>query len=327
MYSKNGHLPRVRALTTGFFLCFWGAIFRYVLSAQGTPGARFRAAISACKDFSTPLGSSGNSSSVPPPIAGILLQVDHVFVLSFKSCRLQLPTSFSGKATCVVGEKLDACAPREFIKGAHTHAMKVSFTHAAVLQLAYDRRARHVAILEDDVVLRRGNYSRQIVDDFTNLINSYSWSFIRFGFRPYFLEESSRGHCSSKCYCIIRKHISETFCELTHAGCDMRSSDFYVIRAQFYMPFQSLIIDLKQKNSKRIVDMQPMRSFKNQWLILPQVSIQSQLDIPSDFQIGLGALYVKKCVHPRPLPSAVTAQFSTAWGGHASHSSLQNRKS
>jgi hypothetical protein len=54
--------------------------------------------------------------------------------------------------------------------------------------------------------------------------------------------------------------------------------------------------------------MRPMRQFAKQWLLLPQISIQTKLDIPVDYQIGLGALYVKKCVHPRPLAEVVTRQ-------------------
>jgi len=69
-------------------------------------------------------------------------------------------------------------------------------------------------------------------------------------------------------------------------------------------------LDLKQANSKRIIDTGPMRSLANQWLILPQASIQAKLDIPMDYQIGLGALYVKKCVMPRPVPRIVSQQFA-----------------
>ena len=81
----------------------------------------------------------------------------------------------------------------------------------------------------------------------------------------------------------------------------MRSSDFYVISESAYEPLRLKILDLKQANSKRIVDTRPMRHLAKQWLLLPQISIQTKLDVPVDYQIGLGALYVKKCVHPRPL--------------------------
>ena len=89
----------------------------------------------------------------------------------------------------------------------------------------------------------------------------------------------------------------------------MRSSDFYIIHKKSYAPLLSKILDLKQANSKRIIDTAPMRSLANQWLILPQASIQTKLDIPVDYQIGLGALYVKKCVMPRPVSKMASQQF------------------
>ena len=272
---------------------------------------RFRESIRACKGFTSLLTSDEDNSSmpIPSPILDSLVQVDHTFVLSFDSCQLRLPLSFSGKATCVIGLSLDHCTPKVFVRGPYTHAMKVSFTHAAILQLAHDAGYKHVAIIEDDVFVRRDGFSRNMAHDFGILLRSGSWSLIRFGFRPYFLEESSREHCPSKCRCTIQKHVGEEFCELTSSGCDIRSSDFYVIHAGFYLSLLSRIIDLKQANSKRIIDTRPMRHIAQQWLVIPQVSMQTQLDIPMDFQLGLGALYVKKCVHPRPLPATVARQF------------------
>jgi len=41
----------------------------------------------------------------------------------------------------------------------------------------------------------------------------------------------------------------------------------------------------------------------------PRASIQTKLDIPIDYQIGLGALYVKKCVMPRPVSKIASQQF------------------
>ena len=239
----------------------------------------------------------------------MLLEIDHVFVLSFDSCETKLPQSFSGRATCVVGRKLDVCAPRAYIRGLYTHAMKVSFMHAAVLHLAQKSRYEHIAVLEDDVIIRYDALSANVVREFRALLKSNMWSIVRFGFRPYFLEESSREHCPLNCRCEIKKHVSEQFCELSRAGCDIRSSDFYVIREQYYEPLRLQILDRTQANSKRIVDTRPMKQFAKQWLLLPQISIQTKLDIPVDYQVGLGALYAKKCVYPRPLPELVTQQL------------------
>ena len=274
------------------------------------PSSRaFRNAISECEKFTQPLELEANRKYFPETLSQMLLEVDHIFVLSFDLCETKLPRSFAGRATCVVGRKLDVCAPRAYIRGPYTHAMKVSFMHAAVLHLAQKSRYEHIAVLEDDVIIRHDALSANLVREFRALLKSNAWSIVRFGFRPYFLEESSREHCPLKCRCAIKKNVSEQFCQLSRAGCDIRSSDFYVIREQYYEPLRLKILDRTQPNSKRIIDTRPMRQFAKQWLLLPQISIQRKLDIPVDYQIGLGALYAKKCVYPRPLPELVTQQL------------------
>ena len=138
--------------------------------------------------------------------------------------------------------------------------------------------------------LRRGNRGRRrsssrrllehLVPDFGNVHDSPTWSMIRFGFRSYFLEKTSREPCLTECRCYIKHDTAREFCKLSKPGCDMRSSDFYVIHKTSYAPLLSKLLDLKQANSKRIIDTAPMRSLANQWLILPQASIQTKLDIP-----------------------------------------------
>lgn len=269
----------------------------------------FREAIDECEIFTRP-AKMGEPGKLPVThLSDMLLKVDHVFVIGTDSCRMRFPRTFFGRATCVIGRQLDKCAPASFIRGAYPHAMKVSFAHATVLYLAEKALYKHIAVLEDDVVIRQDVFSETLVHQFHSLLMTTGWSVIRFGYRPYFLEESSREHCPSECRCKVREHISEQFCELSPAGCDLRSSDFYVISARYYESLSSTILDLRQANSKRIIDTLPMRQLRRQWLILPQASIQTTLDVPVDYQIGLSTLYVRKCVYPRPLSAAVTKQL------------------
>jgi len=269
----------------------------------------FRTAIDECEKFTRPAGL-GDAGKLPPTyLSEMLLEVDHVFVLGVEACYTSFPRTFIGRATCVIGRQLDTCAPTSFTQGAYLHAMKVSFAHATVLYLARKARYKHIAVIEDDIIVRNDVFSESLVHNFHSLLVTNKWSVIRFGYRPYFLEQSSREHCPSKCRCQIRQDISEQFCELSLAGCDLRSSDFYVISARYYDSLRSAILDLRQADSKRIVDTRPMRQLERQWLLLPQASIQTTLDIPVDYQIGLSALYVKKCAYPRPLPAVVTKQL------------------
>lgn len=314
MFRSNHHSQQTRSALGRKTLRQCIIIFVAFLFLSTSANSRrlqltFRSAVDECENFTQPLTLDGAGKYLPMRVSQMLLEVDHVFVLSFNSCETNLPQAFSGRATCVIGRKLDMCAPYAYIRGLYTHAMKVSFTHAAVLYLAQRAQYKHIAVLEDDIFIRSDALSVNSVREFRALLASNAWSIVRFGFRPYFLEASSRDHCPLKCQCEIKKNISQQFCKLSRAGCDMRSSDFYVIRERYYESLRSKILDLKQVNLERIVDSRPMRLFTKQWLYLPQTSIQIKLDIPIDYQIGLGALYVKKCVHPRPLSELVTRQL------------------
>jgi len=82
------------------------------------PSSRtFRKAISECEKFTQPLELDANRKYFPETPSQMLFEIDHVFVLSFDSCKATLPPAFSGRATCVVGRKLDVCAPRAYIRG------------------------------------------------------------------------------------------------------------------------------------------------------------------------------------------------------------------
>ena len=308
--SQTGLLQRTRKrISKTAFSC---ATLLFLLNWSGAgSNTTFRNSVDTCARFAQPLGMS-DLPTFPTQILSMLIEVDHIFVLSTDACKTKLPEGFSGRATCVIGSRVDACAPKEFVQGPHAHAMKVSFTHAVVLYLAENATYRHIAVIEDDAAVRQGAFSATIVTDFYRILRSKTWSMIRLGFRPYFLEESSREHCPSRCRCYVKRHVAEQFCELRARGCDMRSSDFYIIRREFFASLRLKLLDLKQANSKRIVDTRPMRSFAHQWLILPQLSIQTKLDVPVDYQLGLGALYVKKCVHPRPVSTIASQQLFNA---------------
>jgi len=288
--------------------------FLFLLAAVSSRNSRdkFRTAVDGCENFTQPLNLDDARKHFPAWLLEMLLEVDHLFVLGIDSCDTKLPQDFSGRATCIVGRQLDMCTPSMYVRGPYTHAMKVSFTHAAAMHLSHRARYKHIAVIEDDFIIRNDAFAESLVKDFRTLLASNAWSIVRFGFRPYFLEESSRERCPSQCRCEIKKSISGQFCQLSRAGCDMRSSDFYVVHERYYEPLRLKMLDLKQANIERIVDTRPMRQFAKQWLLLPQVSLQTKLDIPVDYQIGLGALYVKKCVHPRPLSEHVTRQFFDA---------------
>ena len=180
-----------------------------------------------------------------------------------------------------------------------------NFVKSAMCALSFGDAIPRLSECED----RRGRpsaLSNAYSDQLAKIVKQRS---IQLGFRPYFLENASREPCPFECRCFIKQNMAREFCKLPKSGCDLRSSDFYVVHEKSYAVLLPKLLDLKQANSKRIIDTAPMRSFANQWLILPQASIQTKLDIPMDYQIGLGALYVKKCVMPRPVPRIASQQI------------------
>ena len=265
-----------------------------------------------CPNFSTVLGSAGNRE-VPELIASVLSLVDHVYIISLDSCNFALRDSISARATCIHGRLLDNCAPAHFLRGLphELHGLKVTFTHAAVMQLAHESRFRKIAVIEDDLALVRSRIeevSEQTILAFSSLIHSSAWSLIRFGFRPYFLQRDGTARCPTDCRCKLSPKFGPNFCEMRRGGCDVRSSDFYIIKSTYFVEFQRKMLNTRVSNVQRIVDLEPIQSFHRQWFYIPQVSFQSVLDIPKDYQIGIGALFIKKCVHPRPLPPVLTEQ-------------------
>ena len=254
----------------------------------------------------------GYSESIPATLASMLMFVDHTFVLSIKGCGSHIPPSLERRATCIIGSELDRCTPASFVQGKFGHAMKVTFTHAVVMLLSRRAGYKHVAVIEDDITFVDRKLSRESVNDFVHLLQTDFWSFIRFGYRPYFLQDGGGAkHCPMKCRCEMNASMGDHLCKLRTSGCDLRSSDFYIVHSRHFADFTARMLDLSAQNSKRIVDLHPMRAFSDQWLFLPQVSYQATLDIPADYQLGAGSLYIKKCAGPRPLPNSVTEQLSS----------------
>jgi len=113
--------PRWRTLSRTYHMAlFCLAAYSYLFCIKNNNRRlvekRFQEAVDTCYGFSQPLGVS-NNAPFATQILEILLTIDHVFVLSLGVCEMKLPKSFAGRATCIVGTKVDACAPKEFVRG------------------------------------------------------------------------------------------------------------------------------------------------------------------------------------------------------------------
>mmetsp|Transcript_7558 Transcript_7558/g.34248 ORF Transcript_7558/g.34248 Transcript_7558/m.34248 type:complete len:347 (+) Transcript_7558:116-1156(+) len=264
-------------------------------------------------DFLKPAKATiGRDESMPLYVTQFLREIDHVFLVCLHQCRTSLPRELLNRSTQVFGNRVDSCAPARLISGKYVHALKVTFTHAIIMQRASEMSYRHIAVIEDDVLLLRRGLHEEMLRDFTRLVNSQKWNLLRFGYRPYFLQEHGVQACPVSCRCTLDTEFGDHLCHLRSPGCDLRSSDFYVIHSRSFKFFQEMLLDIRQPATKRIVDVHPMRALSKQWLIIPQCSFQEKLDIPLDYQVGSAALFVKKCLHPRPVPDSVTTQSTLA---------------
>lgn len=308
------------------FGCLTGSLlFRVFLRADvgQVVALEHRDVVRTCVEFSGPVDSGANVSiTMPQQVLAMLSLVEHIFVISLEGCNSRFPPWVASRSTCIHGKVLDNCTPKKFTDGDFEHAMKVTFTHAAIITLSMDAGYKTIAVLEDDLAFVDRDFSFVAAEKFSQLLASNAWNMIRFGFRPYFLQLSGTSHCPSSCRCVTSYLYGEHFCELRNPGCDMRSSDLYILPSYNFLSFRERLLDLRLPNTKRIVDVHPMRAYGKQWILLPQISYQQTLDIPADYQIGAGALFVKKCVGPRPVASSVTKQL--VLGSTGTHKPLQS---
>jgi len=307
-----GHAKLRRQMSSAaifLLLMVVGALERSQIFIQGLNEGEFSTAIKNCVGFMQPVAPTAKFQRYPQQILEMLMEIDHIFILALEPCELPLPDQLAQRATCIVGSELDKCAPSRYIAGDFTHAVKVSFAHAAMIEISQRDGYRSVAVIESDAIFTSDEFSVDAVTGFKNILHTDDWNLIRFGYRPYFLEESSRTRCARSCRCNINTLFSRDFCKLEGTGCDIRSSDFYVIHSNVFGQLKSKLLDLRSPNSKRIIDTWPIRTTSKQWILVPHGTIQRTLDIPLDYQIGLQSLYVKKCVGPRQVSDRMKAQF------------------
>lgn len=206
---------------------------------------------------------------------------DHIYIIC-QHCRLSIPPSWRGKTTFVRGKTLDKC-----IDVSHKdHWHRASYTHAHALVDALNSHHDTVAIIEEDIHTRdvaNGPAGLNVLYEHMNNLQETMekhpyWNILRVGYRPYMFEGKpdcyskieQQGVCPNVCRC---ERVNEFTCIMRHAGCDVRSSDFYLIRK----PAMRKLIEGIQKDWT--VDCQAMSAIDKQIFVIPQLSFQRSLDI------------------------------------------------
>ena len=131
--------------------------------------------------------TSGTDIAIPSPLSSALTTLDQIYILSRFECsehffRL-LKTNHMH-----VGTVLTSAFHRS-ISPAGRVMLSVLRFHAFIFHLALTAGYRNIAVVEADVWLRESVLNFTFTDDFATLIRSTKWSVVRFGYRPYFLQE------------------------------------------------------------------------------------------------------------------------------------------
>ena len=223
----------------------------------------------------------------------------HIYILC-TGCTTGIPEEWRHKASFVHGYKIDECLKTKGVN----HWLKASFSHAHALMDAKKRGYGVVAIVEEDSITRDGAFREGLTPSETlwhnmgqikKVMNEVpSWQTIRVGYRPMFVdrpwESTSKVVEGEKCprVCACDK-VSDFACVMRHAGCDMRSSDFYLVKSSAIDGIVEAIYNGKT------VDCEALRQVPNQVFITPQLSYQTHLDLPLEKQIKYSQDFADAC--------------------------------
>ena len=224
--------------------------------------------------------------------ARLALLGQHVYIICMKCDRLEIPPEWAGRVTTVHGTDVDPCYSRN---GAD-HWRKASMSHVHAMLDAKVNGYETITIMEEDAMTKDLTAEDINVDGLLSMLNSTaSWNTVRLGYRPYFFEQQAMAggregvtfRCPASCAC---EQLSQNACIIKNAGCDMRSSDFYVVRMS-----QANSIRHSVKSGSTI-DMQALRALRKQVYVLPQVSVQGKLDRSENQQTNMANRFRQLCL-------------------------------
>lgn len=214
---------------------------------------------------------------------------EQIYILCMKCSKLSVPEEWKDKVTFIRGGDVDPC----YGKSGLNHWIKASMSHVHVYTDALLRGFDVITVMEEDAMTRDfTNTTEDRVDALVEAVKSNAdWTTVRLGYRPYFFEEQSIAHklpytCPVKCRC---HELTEHACIMPQKGCDMRSSDFYLLRVPRGREIRSKIYQ------GSTVDMEALQGLRNQLFVVPQLSFQGVLDRGEQAQINMGNRFNSLC--------------------------------
>lgn len=248
--------------------------------------------------FLTP--NAGPRADWNPSYVATLALADHLYVLCVNDCgSIVIPEPLAQKTTLVDGGIFDVC-DRADAYGLD-HYKRASLSHAAAVGDAIAHGFDKVAVVEEDSASpgatgaaafgAAGEQLASLTDEdlgvFEAALRGSDWSFFRLGWRQYTLEITPSGECPTPCACQKR---GGKLCYVASAGCDLRSSDSYIVSRR-YMKWM-----LSQLVGGGTVDYEVLPAAPGSLLAFPILSVQQRLDIPPEHQSAVSDLFVRKCL-------------------------------
>lgn len=260
--------------------------------------------------FSVPREASSDRFSLP--FTTLASFADAVYLLCVECDGVVAPPAWRGKVLLVNGKIIDECVKDSDLD--HWH--RASFSHAVAVAHAAIRGKDVVAVVEDDA---RSDFTVQFDDaEFARLRHivrphdkQWTWNFLRFGYRPYQMEEAAAAAgaayqeaCPEQCAC---ERTSARSCLISQSGCDLRSSEAYLIN-------RGAFEDFTHRLHGGVVDYDVLQSFPKMMVLSPMVSYQENLDISMDAQRDLQRKFGRVCARG-DAPARVPTLRAATQGG------------
>ena len=220
-----------------------------------------------------------------------LALAEQVYVLCVRCDAFVAPESLAHKTLLVDGRVFDECDQAD--KYGLDHYKRASLSHAAALADALNKKFKSVAVVEEDSTtpMKGAGFDAPLseTDAFAleKALAADDWSFARLGWRQYTLEIAPQSTCPPQCSCAMR---GEKLCFVAGSGCDLRSSDSYIVSDRY---FRWALDQLIQGGT---VDYDVLPRAPGTLLALPILSAQKTLDIPVEHQAAVSELFMERCL-------------------------------
>jgi hypothetical protein len=214
---------------------------------------------------------------------------DQVYVICVDCAGLLIPEPIAHKTLLVDGKIYDACDQADNI--GLDHYKRASLSHGAAIADALIKQFGKVAIVEDDSTSPDGEHAVTLaptdLEGFAQAMKQNDWSFFRMGWRQFTLEMDPTLECPQECKCDVR---TSKLCFVSNGGCDLRSSDSYIISERYYRWTLDKLIN------GGTVDYDVLPRAPGVLLTLPILSTQKRLDINIEHQAAVSQLFMERCL-------------------------------